>query len=162
MKIPMLVMVAVGASALAFPAVAAPKPAEAFLQEAIKSNNSEIALGTLAQKQAQSSKVRDFGATLVQDHQKAKEEAVKAAKSKGVAVPAQIKPEAQAEMTKLRGLSGQAFDREFVNHMVMDHNKNIALFEEQAKAGDATTAQLAQKTLPDLRKHLEIAKTLQQ
>jgi putative membrane protein len=66
-------------------------------------------------------------------------------------------------------MSGAAFDKEFVRHMVSDHKKDIKEFEDMAKKGSAKgasgdtqkVADLAQKTLPDLRKHLKMAQSLQ-
>jgi putative membrane protein len=48
-------------------------------------------------------------------------------------------------------LSGSDFDRAFVKHIVKDHEKNIAKFERAS----------TEKTLPTLRKHLEMAQKMQ-
>ena len=43
--------------------------------------------------------------------------------------------------------------------MVKDHEKDVAEFEEEAKDGsDADVKAWANKTLPTLKKHLEMAK----
>jgi len=44
--------------------------------------------------------------------------------------------------------------------MVEDHTKDITKYEKQAASADAQTAALAKKTLPTLRKHLDVAKAL--
>jgi putative membrane protein len=148
------------AVALALPAAAQARSAGQFLRDAIKGDNSEIALGSLAQKRGHSSGVRSFGATLVKDHSKGKMQAVSAAKAEGVSVPRGMMPEAEAEYAKLKRLSPQAFDSEFAHYMATDHRKDIKEFEQQAKAGDRTTSRLAAQTLPTLRKHLQIAESL--
>ncbi len=45
--------------------------------------------------------------------------------------------------------------------MVKDHDKDVALFEKQAKSGrDAALRAFAEKTLPTLREHQKMAKQM--
>ena len=44
--------------------------------------------------------------------------------------------------------------------MIEDHRKDIEKYEKQSDSPDAETADLATKTLPTLRKHLEAANAL--
>lgn len=148
------------AVALAVPALAQAAPAAKFLAEAMQANNAEIRLGQLAQSHASSPKVREYGTTLTKDHTKARDLTQAAAHKEGVRLPDGLKPDAEATYKMLQGLSGTAFDKAFVQHMIADHRKDIAKFEAQTKTGDATTAQLAKATLPDLKKHLAIALSL--
>jgi len=133
----------------------------AFLTDAMKGDNSEVALGKIAQSKGSSQGVKDLGTMLVTDHGAHKTEVAGIAQQNGVAVTDDIMDEAKTLETKLNGLSGAAFDKAFVDAAVEDHQKDIAKYEAQAKSGDATTAALANKTLPTLRKHLETAQKLQ-
>lgn len=133
----------------------------AFLTDAMKGDNSEVALGNIAQSKGASQGVKDLGTMLVTDHGAHKTEVAGIAQQNGVAVTDDIMDEAKALETKLNGLSGAAFDKAFVDAAVEDHQKDIAKYEAQAKSGDATTAALANKTLPTLRKHLDTAQKLQ-
>lgn len=133
----------------------------AFLTDAMKGDNSEVALGKIAQSKGASQGVKDLGTMLVTDHGAHKTEVAAIAQQNGVAVTDDIMDEAKTLETKFNGLSGAAFDKAFVNAAVEDHQKDIAKYEAQAKSGDATTAALANKTLPTLRKHLETAQKLQ-
>lgn len=153
-------LLCVSALALIVPAAASAKTASAFLNSAIKGDNSEMRLGQLAMQRGGSKAVRDYGRTLHTDHMRARTKAVALARRDGVAVPQAMMPQAQAEYRKLDGMRGAAFDREFVRYMVRDHQKDIHDFEMQAKTGAKGTARLAQNTLPVLRKHLRIAKNL--
>jgi putative membrane protein len=58
-------------------------------------------------------------------------------------------------------LRGATFDRRFVNHMVTDHQNDIAAYRGQAQTGMEPTAGRAKETLPTLEKHLPIARSLQ-
>ena len=52
------------------------------------------------------------------------------------------------------------FDKEFIQVMVADHQKDIAEFKKQAASGRGPAEQLAAQTLPTLEKHLRIAAPL--
>jgi putative membrane protein len=132
----------------------------AFVTDAMKGDNGEVAMGKLAQASGSSDAVKKFGATLVTDHGAHKAKLATLAGQAGVPVTDDVTPEAQANMDKLKTMSGDAFDKAFKAMMIDDHNADIAKYEKQASAPDAKTAALAKDTLPTLRKHLELAKAL--
>ena len=132
----------------------------AFVTDAIKGDNGEVAIGQLAQAQGQSQAVKDFGKLLVSDHGAHKQELAALAQTAGVPVTNEPTDEAKANLEKLKGLRGADFDKQFKTMMVEDHTKDIAKYEKQASSGDTQTAALAQKTLPTLRKHLDAANAL--
>lgn len=140
----------------------AAKSAEEFIKDAIQGDNSEVMLGQLAQDKAGGQKTREFGQMLVTDHSKAKEEASSVAKTLGVTPPDQPSTQAQDEQTKLSKLSGDAFDKEFANYMVTDHEKNIKEFQDQANAKQGPTSDMAAKQLPTLQNHLAMAQAIAQ
>jgi putative membrane protein len=132
----------------------------AFLTDAIKADNGEIQLGQLAQAKGSSKGLKDFGQTLVTDHGKAKDQAATVAQQASMTIPSEPKDEQQAELQKLQGLSGGAFDKEFIRFAIEAHKKDIAKFEAEAN-GTGPTADLAKQQLPTLKKHLQIAQSLQ-
>lgn len=133
----------------------------AFVTEAMKADNGEVALGNLAQQKGSSSGVKDLGKMLATDHAAHKQEVAALAQKANVPVTNDLKEEAKTEQKKLDGLSGAAFDKEFVRATVEAHQKDIAKYEQEAKSGDAQTAALAQQTLPTLKKHLQAAQALE-
>ena len=145
--------------ASASPGVAAPSPQD-FIKDAIQGDNSEIMLGQLAQQKGGSDKVKSFGQMLVDDHTKAKQEASDVAGKLGVQPPADPAQEAKDENAKLSKMSGDDFDKEFASYMVKDHLKDIAMFQDEAKADQGPAGQLAGKTVPTLEKHLKVAQSL--
>jgi putative membrane protein len=151
------------ASALILVAAAAPATAKnpkAFISDAIKGDNSEIMLGRLAERAARNEQVKDFGHTLVADHTKAKQQAVKVARELGVTPFSHAALGADAEYAKLQVLSGELFDKEFVKYMVRDHQDDIAAFQSEADGDKGPVGALARKQLPTLNKHLELAQSL--
>jgi putative membrane protein len=70
-----------------------------------------------------------------------------------------MKSDGQKMADKLSKLSGADFDRAYMKHMVDDHVKDVAMFEKEAKNGkDADLKAWANKTLPTLREHLQMAR----
>ncbi len=132
----------------------------AFVTDAMKGDNGEVAIGQLAQTQGESQAVKDYGELLATDHGAHKQQLAALARASGVPVTNEPSEEGKANLDKLKKLHGAAFDKEFKEMMVEDHTKDIAKYEIQAKSADAQTATLAQKTLPTLRKHLDTANAL--
>jgi putative membrane protein len=67
----------------------------------------------------------------------------------------------KALMSKLSGLSGNEFDREFIRAAVKSHEKGVKSFEKQStSATDADVKAFAANTLPTLREHLQMARDL--
>lgn len=121
----------------------------------------EIELGKLAQKNGSSATVKQFGQRMVEDHGKANQELGAIATKLGVTPPKRPSEKHQSAIKKFTKLSGEQVDREYVNHMVMDHVKDVTLFEHQAKRGaSAELKTFASKTLPVLQEHLKMARVL--
>lgn len=132
-----------------------------FLEKAMKGDNSEIMLGRLAERRAMSPAVRDYGRTLAQDHQMARADVLRVGFRYGVRGNHVAAPEAYDENRRLMHMRGRDFDREFVNYMVDDHHKDISDFRDEAREGHGPVSELARRQLPTLRKHLDMAMSLQ-
>ena len=148
-----------GALVVSSASLAQDKADQKFLKDAMEGNLAEVKMGELAQKNGTSDGVRSFGEMLQQDHSAANEKAESVAQSMGMTPPTEPNRKQKADYDKLSKLSGDKFDREFVNHMVMDHKKDIKEFEKETKKSDAVGS-FANETLPTLRKHLDTAQSL--
>jgi putative membrane protein len=151
---------AVSALALcAMPALA--DSPQQFIHKAMQGDNSEVMLGRMAERNAVTPVVRNFGHMLAVDHSMAREQAVRVAMRLGVRPTSDPAPEAMQEHNRLAGMRGRrAFDREFVRYMINDHRKDIADFREEANEDHGPASQMAQRQLPTLRKHLDMAMSL--
>jgi putative membrane protein len=135
-------------------------PAE-FVRTVANGGAKEVELGKMAAQKAANADVKAFGSRMVADHSKSNQELAELAKKKGwKAAP---DPSAyKADVTKLSALSGAAFDRAYMDMMVADHQKNVSLFEAQAKSGsDPDLKAAAAKKLPTLQEHLKQARAVQ-
>jgi putative membrane protein len=132
-----------------------------FIKNAMEGNLAEVQVGRLAQQKAASPEVKEFGARLERDHAAANAKAEQVAQSLRVKRPTKPGAAHKQMYHELSVFSGQAFDRQFIQNMVQDHQEDIAKYEKAAKSG-GPVAQYAEKVLPDLRKHLQIAEHLQE
>ncbi|MGF7159264.1 putative membrane protein [Rhodoligotrophos appendicifer] len=130
-----------------------------FMAKAIQTNLAEIALGKLSQEKAQDAKVRQYGEMMVKEHTEANAEAEALARSLNLTPPTAPSEDDQEIARKLSGLSGAAFDEEFVDAMVDGHEEAVAMFREQSEATDSV-GQFAKKMLPHLEEHLRLAEAL--
>lgn len=132
----------------------------AFVTEGMQGDNGEVAIGNLAATKASSQAAKDFGKMLATDHGAHKQKLAALASSAGIPTTDEPSEEGKANLDKLKGLSGAAFDKAFKQAMIDDHQKDIAKYEKQASSGDPQTSALAKETLPTLRKHLATAQSL--
>jgi putative membrane protein len=133
---------------------------ETFVKTAAEDGMAEVDLAKLALKKSSNNDVKQFAQKMEQDHEQANQELAGIAKSKGLTLP--HKPDAQHEalLKSLSAKSGAAFDREYADHMAKAHTKAIALFKAASQSSDADLAAFAQKTLPTLQEHKQLADNL--
>jgi putative membrane protein len=133
-----------------------------FVTDAASGGMMEVELGTMAVQNASSQEVKDFGRRMIDDHSKANDELKSIAAKENIPVPAALKDENRDDVDKLSKLSGSDFDKEYIDMMVKDHQKDIKNFEDMAQnAQSPELKQFAQKTLPTLRQHLKMAQDIQ-
>jgi putative membrane protein len=145
-------------------AATAPMTAQAFADAASASDAYEIAASKLAETKAGSADVKTFAAQMVKDHTKSTADLkAAAAKAEGNPIPASVMTsEQQANMTKLQGLTGADFDKEYVSQQVAAHENALAALQGYAAGGDsAPLKDFAGKTATVVEGHLDMAKKLQ-
>jgi putative membrane protein len=132
-----------------------------FLIDAIQANLAEIDAGRLAVTRTTSEDVRKFATHMVDDHSMANGEVSDLARKKSVHVPTTPSQEQLRNYSRIAGMTGAEFDRDYAGLMVRDHIKAVQLFEKAATgAAEADVREWAGKTLPMLKKHLQMAREL--
>ena len=132
-----------------------------FLKKAAEGGLAEVELGQLAQQKASSQEVKDFGQRMVNDHSKANDQLKQVAEQEHVTVPQHLNAKEEATKDRLEKLSGEQFDKAYMNTMVKDHRKDVAEFAHESKmAKDPDVKNFAQQTLPTLREHLKLAEQI--
>jgi putative membrane protein len=129
-----------------------------FVTNAAKGGLAEVELGKLAADKASSDQVKQLGQRMVTDHSKANDELKSLAQSKNITLPTEIDAKDKATHDRLAKLSGAAFDRAYMQHMLADHRKDVNEFKKESTSGkDAEVKAWASKTLPTLEEHLKLA-----
>jgi putative membrane protein len=134
-------------------------------------NQMEIDVGKAAQKSGTAS-VKSYASNLVTDHQMNDKDLTSFAKSHKLATIPADKPESDAdkqdakEMTSkvahLKTLKGADFDREFLNMMATDHDKELAKIDVSIGAAtDPDLQSMLKSTKPVLQRHADQARDLQ-
>lgn len=143
-------------------AFAAPDASDqAFVTQAAQGGIAEVELGKLATQKGSTPEVRSFGQQMVLDHEQANGKLEAIARKKGLEVPTRTDAAHEAAKQKLQGLTGAAFDREYLTGQVADHEKTVALMKKQSASGkDAELKAFASETLPVVQQHHEIVKKL--
>jgi putative membrane protein len=132
-----------------------------FMKDAARGGTAEVKMGELGRSNGESQAVRDFSQRLVDDHTKANQELEKLAIRKGVILPDGVSEEHKTMLQHLSSLKGREFDTAFQQHAVEDHKKDIEKFETaSAKAKDPEVRSFAEKALPMLQRHLDMAQNL--
>jgi len=156
-------MLAVALAALAagsaFAAVSAAD--KTFATDAAQDGLAEVQLGQLAAQKASSPQVKEFAQRMVTDHTQANQELMQIAAQEGVVLPTQVDSKHRNDMDTLRSLNGPQFDSAYMQHMLQDHQKDVAAFQKQAQGGsDPALKSFAQKQLPILQQHLQMAQSI--
>jgi len=121
-----------------------------FMRKAAKGGMMEVAMGRMAEQNAQSDDVKSFGKRMVTDHGKANDELKSIAAQKNVHLPSKEPNEKWSS------------DKEYIDMMVKDHEKDLAEFKEEANSGsDADVKKFADDTAKMIQEHLDLAKETQ-
>jgi putative membrane protein len=125
-----------------------------FVMEAAAGGMMEVEAGNIAQQNAMSQRVKDFGAMMVRDHSKANDELKSFASGRGLTIPSALPADMQKHLDAMKKMTGKTFDQHYVSMMTDDHNKDINKFKKESTSGtDADLKNWAAKTLPTLQVH---------
>jgi putative membrane protein len=133
-----------------------------FIAKAGMGGLAEVQTGNLGLQKASNPDVKAFAQRMVTDHSRANEELQLLATAKGVGLPTELNGDPRKALDHLASLSGAAFDKAYMDHMVEDHIEDVAEFEKASQtAQDSELKAWAAKTLPTLQDHLRQAKETQ-
>jgi putative membrane protein len=119
----------------------------------------EIALARLAVERSKNAEVKALAERLRDEHVRADDALTALARAEGIVLqqPSEADNTAQTEMvTRLGGMQGAAFDREYVRVIADAHERSIAEVEAAlVSAQDPEVRQYLEGLLPAFRKHLD-------
>jgi putative membrane protein len=133
-----------------------------FITQAAIGGLAEVEMGKLAGAKASSSEVKQFAAQMVSDHTKANEQLEKIATGKSLKAPSTLDAEDKAKIEMLSKKTGAEFDKAYVQAQVAGHERMQQLLAAEATNGkDADLKMFAEKTLPTVKEHYQMAMDLQ-
>jgi putative membrane protein len=138
-----------------------------FVDKAAAGGIAEVETSRLALEKSSSADIKAFANMMITDHSKANNELAALAKKHDIEVPDSTTLVKQAK-EKILDLRDESFDAAYANNQVKAHEDTLSLFKKEAntvtndKVKGATELKgFAQKMLPALEKHLQMAKKLQ-
>ena len=133
-----------------------------FVTEAAISDMFEIQSSKLAQEK-KDAKADEFAKTMIADHTTSSE-AIKGMIQSGkvkAEVPAALDSKHQSMLDKLKGLNGDAFEKQYRSDQISGHKDTVDLYKRYAKGGEnAELKAFAEKTLPTVEHHHKMAEDL--
>ncbi len=133
-----------------------------FTKDAAQGGLFEVKAGAIAERNAASQEVKDFGKMMVEDHTQLNQQLQELAAKKNVPLPSDITNSQQDDTAKLSKEKGTEFDKDYISMMVKDHEKDIDAFKKAAdKVKDQDYKNLITGAIPTLQKHLDAAKKIQ-
>lgn len=136
-----------------------PIEVEEFVETATAKGIAELETSKLALEKG-GPRVQEFANRMVDDHAKANRELADIAARERIDTSddATLMDRAKAMILQVR--DGESFDEAYINNQIAAHEQSIALFKRGAKSDNAEVRQFAEKTLPKLEEHLQMATDL--
>jgi putative membrane protein len=131
-----------------------------FLTKAIEAGAAEVQTSQLALERSLNEQVRKFAERMVQDHTAANQKLMSLAQGAGDTSRTKLDQKHQAMLQQLSQLSGEDFDRQYLQEQVQDHQVAVMLFGSEATQPSGPVDQLAGELLPALREHLQMAQEI--
>ena len=151
------------------PVEAAPEPDEVltsadqtFLNDVLRVHVEEQALARLAKTKTQNEDVRDYAEMLENDHTDALQNTVDLMEKYNIQQPADLDMARQTATAKFEGKTGQSFDVEYVNMMVMGHQQVLDKAQQHlATTQNEDVREFAEDLKDSVEKHLNAGKEIQ-
>ena len=133
-----------------------------FLAVASECCNCQCSMAELVEKRASRQEVKDFAKTMDEDHKALLKELAAILKNRKVAIIAGTSKKDKERCKEVGKLEGKEFEETFLKNAVTDHEKAIAMCDNQIKNGkDEKVTEFATLAVKKLREHLKEAKKLQ-
>jgi putative membrane protein len=136
-----------------------------FALAATQANNAELDLAHLALKQGSANEVQGYAGKMIAEHEglmKEMQPAIGRLLGSGSAEQ-RLAPSATLAMQHLQSVPAVSFDQEYILGQIGSHLVSMMAFQTEADNGtDPELKALAQKWLPSIKAHLELAVDLTQ
>jgi putative membrane protein len=133
-----------------------------FVVQLLTISVEQVELGKLALKKTASGEVKQFAQRMLVDHPKVQEELQEIFRAKGLPVPPAPREQRLGTLAKLNSLSGEGFDRSYMDESLAAVSRLIAMSEREQQSGvDLEVRQFSSTTLTMLQGHMKMALSAQ-
>jgi putative membrane protein len=123
----------------------------AFLAWAVQTEIQQQDMGRIAERRAQTTRVRDLGDYLVQRHQQAQRRLENVANQLGEALSNKLSATHLRVQSRFRSIAAASFDGAFIDHEIGDYRYFLRNFEAAARTGSPPVRQFAASEIENLR-----------
>jgi putative membrane protein len=125
-----------------------------FVSKATEGGIAQVQMGKLALQKG-SPEVKEFAQKMIDDHTATNKDLANVADELGTMLPRKMNKDDQAEYDKLKALSGDDFDKEYILYMAKEHREDMRDFRmEAAAASDQGLQTEVVKAAMVIRQHL--------
>jgi putative membrane protein len=125
-----------------------------FLRKAAEAGIADVELGKLAAERGNTADVKAFGQKMVDDHSTLNQQIATVADGLGLRLPKTMNSAGKAEYDKLKALSGEDFDKEYVTYMSKANHEAFRDYRTEAtSATNENVKELIGKAAPMVRDH---------
>jgi len=128
-----------------------------FIKSALLGNLTDIELAKLARSKTRDPGIQHFANRILQDNESARAELTAIANRKRLGVPTALVYEDEQTLEQGAGKSDTEFVTWYVQEMVTEDARSLALFESAARLSDPELSAFARKMLPTLNEHQKLA-----
>lgn len=134
-----------------------------FAVQAAQSDMFEVQTSQMALQKARNPAIRRYAQTMLDHHTGTTRELRDFAGTKGMTLPMALEPQQQQIMANLDSASpGASFERQYLAGQVAGHEATAGTFRSEIASGtDPDLKSFAQRTLPEIERHLAEARRLQ-
>jgi putative membrane protein len=135
---------------------------QAFVEDTLKNNDTQVQLSQLAQQKASSGDVKDFSQKMIQIHTQLNQQLAPHAKQLDVNQSQKPSKQEKKEIAQLEQLSGADFDSAYLQAMAREQARSLKQFKSEEAAQNPNIQKVSKMDEPVLTQHYQILQKIAQ
>jgi len=135
---------------------------QAFVEDTLKNNDTQVQLSQLAQQKASSGDVKDFSQKMIQIHTQLNQQLAPLAKQLDVNQSQKPSKQEKKEIAQLEQLSGADFDSAYLQAMAHEQARSLKQFKSEEAAQNPNIQKVSKMDEPVLTQHYQILQKIAQ
>ena len=135
---------------------------QAFVEDTLKNNDTQVQLSQLAQQKASIGDVKDFSQKMIQIHTQLNQQLAPLAKQLDVNQSQKPSKQEKKEIAQLEQLSGADFDSAYLQAMAHEQARSLKQFKSEEAAQNPNIQKVSKMDEPVLTQHYQILQKIAQ